>query len=95
MMVAVVGALLYRSVQGEGALSLQGAVLRGGGLYLLFHCGGGPATVVHDPQIVVVHADPKQAILAPIGAPAVAPNPVPKIAFSLTQASTGMINGHM
>lgn len=59
MVIAVVSALLHRCVQGECPQGLNGALLRGGGLYLLFYSRGGPAAAVHDPQVVVVHADPK------------------------------------
>ena len=82
MVVAVVGALLHCCVQGECAQGLDGALLEGGGFHLFFYSRGCPAAGVHDPQVVVVHADSEQAILTPVGAPAVAPNPVPNRPYS-------------
>ena len=77
MVIAVVGPFLHRGVQEVGTLRLDGALLRGGGLHLFFYGGGSPAAGVHDPKVVLVHADPKQAVFTPVGSPAVTPNPVP------------------
>ncbi|KAA6426446.1 MAG: hypothetical protein FRX49_03557 [Trebouxia sp. A1-2] len=58
--------------------------LRGGGLHLFFYSGGSPAAGVHDPKVVLVHADPEQAVFSPVGSPAVTPNPVPAHNCTLT-----------